>query len=125
MWVVCWYVSPSSFSPATSISTALYDVEREELSGIEGSREVVVLMAYHSLVNANIALRCYAQGWRNVRPKRAICPDCERGHGKGKGKRTSGDGDQALLRDSEEEAGPSGQVAQAPYRDQEEGGGPV
>ena len=82
-------------------------------------------MVYRSLVNAILALRCYAQGWRNVHPKRAMCPDCERGHGKGKGKRISGDDDQALLGDSEEDAGPSGQVAQAPYRDQEEGREPL
>ena len=81
-----------------------------------------MLILYLSLVNAIIALKSYAQGWKNVRPKRAVCPDCERGQGKGKGKEVAGNDEEALLGDGEGEAGPSEQVAQVPYRDQEEGG---
>lgn len=84
---------------------------------------MAVLILYLSLVNAILALQCYAQGWKNVRPKRAVCPDCERGHDKGKGKAIAGDDDdEALLGDVEGEAGPSEQVAPASYRDQEENG---
>ncbi|KAL8909227.1 MAG: hypothetical protein Q9171_005145 [Xanthocarpia ochracea] len=76
------------------------------------------------LVNGILAVQCYAQGWRNVRPKRAMCSDCERVQGKGKGH--AADDEEALLEGDEAEeeeggeAGPSGQVEPAQYRDEED-----
>ncbi|KAL8976064.1 MAG: hypothetical protein Q9205_007863 [Flavoplaca limonia] len=68
-----------------------------------------------------LAIQCYAQGWRNVRPKRVECPDCEHGHGKGKG--LAGDDEEPLLGSEEAEgqegqAGPSEQIATTQYRDE-------
>ncbi|KAL8918544.1 MAG: hypothetical protein Q9172_005387 [Xanthocarpia lactea] len=75
------------------------------------------------LINGILAVQCYAQGWRNVRPKRAVCRDCERVRGKGKGH--AADDEEPLLADNEAEeedgeAGPSGQAEPAQYRDEED-----
>ena len=80
-----------------------------------------------SLLNAILAVQAYAQGVRNVRPKRAACHDCEQGHGKGKGKEDAGgEEEEALLgeaeNEAESEAGPSGEAPAASYRDEPESG---
>ncbi|KAL8768498.1 MAG: hypothetical protein Q9209_005289 [Squamulea sp. 1 TL-2023] len=88
----------------------------------------ILLIAYDSavwvilcLVNGILAVQCYVQGWRNVRSKRAACPDCERVHGKGKAHAT--DDEEALIGDEEAGqtlggAGPSEQTAPSQYRDE-------
>ncbi|KAL8825343.1 MAG: hypothetical protein Q9170_007829 [Blastenia crenularia] len=89
-----------------------------------------LLIAYDSavwiilcLVNGILAVKCYAQGWSNVRSKRAGCPDCDRIHAKGKGHAT--DEEEALLGDAEPEderdqAGSSEQAPPTQYRDEVE-----
>ena len=78
-----------------------------------------------SLLNAILAIQCYAQGVRNLRAKRAKCPDCEHAPGQGS---SNNDGvpaeeeEQEALREGDEnEAGPSEQGAIDPYRDEPEG----
>ncbi|KAL8834915.1 MAG: hypothetical protein Q9176_007209 [Flavoplaca citrina] len=77
--------------------------------------------ALGDVVHGILAIQCYAQGWRNVRPKRVECPDCEHGHGKGKG--LAGDDEEPLLGSEGAEgqggqAGPSEQMAPTQYRDE-------
>lgn len=80
-----------------------------------------MLTSRYSLVNTILAIQCYAQGVKNVRRKRAVCVDCERHRGKGKG--VANDDEEALLGEEEETvAGPSEQANPAPYRDEEERG---
>ncbi|KAL8950871.1 MAG: hypothetical protein Q9222_003125 [Ikaeria aurantiellina] len=83
----------------------------------------ILLLSYDSavwvvlcLVHGILAVQCYAQGWRNVRPKRRGCPDCERVHAKGKC--PAADEEEALLGREESddevvEAGPSTQTPQS------------
>ncbi|KAL8925660.1 MAG: hypothetical protein Q9208_003343 [Pyrenodesmia sp. 3 TL-2023] len=83
-----------------------------------GSAVWVVLCLLHGA----LAIQCYAQGWRNVRPKRAGCPHCDDGEGKGKGR--AGDEEEALLAGGFEGhaangAGPSEQPTLERYRDEE------
>ncbi|KAL8878345.1 MAG: hypothetical protein Q9192_008471 [Flavoplaca navasiana] len=70
-----------------------------------------------------LAIQCYAQGWRNVRPKRkrVDCADCEHGHSKGKGR--AADDEEPLLGSEEPEyqggqAGPSEQITSTQHRDE-------
>ncbi|KAL8750821.1 MAG: hypothetical protein Q9184_006283 [Pyrenodesmia sp. 2 TL-2023] len=85
----------------------------------------VMLVTYASaiwmvlcLLHATLAIQSYAQGWRNVRPKRAVCPHCEGGHGKGKGRASDSEGEG----NGETEAGPSEPRVSERYRDEEERG---
>ncbi|CAL8583703.1 hypothetical protein XPA_009323 [Xanthoria parietina] len=103
---------------------------------IDGPRYLAVgemlLLAYDSavwiilcLVHGILAAKCYAQGLRNLRSRRAGCSECEHGHGKGKGH--AADDEEALLvgeepERQEGEAGSSEQVAPAQYRDDVSGG---
>ena len=78
-----------------------------------------------SLINAILAIQCYAQGVRNLRAKRAKCPDCEHAQGQGisnnDGAPAQEEEHEALLEGEENEAGPSEQGATAPCRDEPEG----
>ena len=108
VWAILWYVQP------VAITCPL---------GLRWSRGGLVLISQCSLVNGILAVQCYALGWRNVRPKRAVCPDCERVRRKGKGH--AADDEELLLGGDEAEeeggeAGPSGQVEPAQYRDEDD-----
>ncbi|KAL8987646.1 MAG: hypothetical protein Q9177_003168 [Variospora cf. flavescens] len=75
-----------------------------------------------TVLNITLAVQCYVQGWRNVRPKRATCEHCGSTHVKGKGPAAH---DEEALRgreagDAESEAGPSGYAVSEPYRDEAE-----
>ncbi|KAL8968501.1 MAG: hypothetical protein Q9197_004843 [Variospora fuerteventurae] len=74
------------------------------------------------LLNITLAVQCYVQGWRNVRPERATCEHCGSTHVKGKG--PAAHDEEALggseAGDAEGEAGPSGHAVPEPYRDEVE-----
>ena len=76
-----------------------------------------------SLLNAILAVQCYAQGVSNVRAKRTKCPDCE--HAREQSCNDSAPAEEeeqeALLGGDENEAGPSEQGAIAAYQDEPEG----
>ena len=83
-----------------------------------------VLTSPCSLLNAILAIQCYAQGVRNVRVRRTKCPDCEHAQGQGSNNNdvpADEEEQEALLVGDENEAGPSEQGAAAAYRDEPEG----
>ncbi|KAL8904085.1 MAG: hypothetical protein Q9207_003512 [Kuettlingeria erythrocarpa] len=125
------------------ISNALA-IDKRERWGRTTDATDITLTTYDSavwialcLLHFTLAIQCYAQGWRNIRPKRESCPHCESGHGKGKGKGPASDHhdhdeEEALLgatsgaeehEDEAPEAGPSEQpVVPERYRDEADRG---
>ncbi|KAL8670346.1 MAG: hypothetical protein Q9168_005104 [Polycauliona sp. 1 TL-2023] len=100
-----------------AVDNATYLALNEMLLVAYDSAVWVILCLLHGI----LAIKCYAQGWRNVRPKRNGCSECGHAHGKGKGRAT--DDEEALIgsenaEGEEDQAGPSEQVVS--YRDEVE-----